>query len=76
MADSPFCPEHKSLADKVDEIHVDVKAILLAISRGDTTFATIVLRLKILELVVYGGVGLVLLTVAGIVLARTIGGGP
>lgn len=68
------CNEHKTLTEKVTDMHADVKAILDRLSKGDVTFATTVLRLDNMEKVVYGALGLALTGLAVSIIQMTLKG--
>ena len=66
------CPQHEpfveivkgqynGLAKGQEEIKSDVKTILRRMGDGDVNFATIMLRVRLLELVVYGALGIALI---------------
>ena len=67
------CAAHDTLSDTIREIRSDVKEILRRLGKGDVTFAATGVRMRVLELVVYGACGAVLLYVAGRVLAAAMG---
>ena len=67
------CAAHDTLVAAVHEIRSDVKEILRRLGKGDVTFAATGVRMRVLELVVYGACGAVLLYVAGRVLAAALG---
>jgi hypothetical protein len=67
------CAAHDTLAATIREIRSDVKEILRRLGKGDVTFAATGVRMRVLELVVYGACGAVLLYVAGRVLAAAMG---
>jgi len=63
------CAAHDTLTAAVREIRSDVKEILRRLGKGDVTFAATGVRMRVLELIVYGACGAALLYVAGRVLA-------
>lgn len=68
----PPCPEHAGIKDGIDELQADMKEILRRLGSGDVNFATIEIRIKQLEAIVYGAIGIALsslaLAVVGLVL--------
>lgn len=64
----PPCEHHDPLTADIGEIKADVKSIKEKMSSGATTFATLDLRLKHVERVVYTAVTIALLAVLGVVL--------
>ena len=61
------CEDH----DKCfDGIHAKLDAIIERLGGKDVDVATIMFRLKILELVVYGGIGIVLAFQIGVILNK------
>jgi hypothetical protein len=60
----PPCPEHAGIKSGIDEIQLDMKEVLRRLGTGDVNFATIEIRIKNLELIVYGAVGVALLSLA------------
>ncbi len=63
------CLKHDGLSKKLDEMHVDLRAILTRLNAGDVTFATTILRVNNIEKVIYGALGLALTAICGSVLA-------
>lgn len=61
------CEHHAGLEQTLNDIRRDVREISNSIHSGATNFATIELRLKSLEKIVYGAVALALIAVAGVV---------
>lgn len=59
MAPGEQCKNH---AETVSEIHEKLDRILEKLGEGRVNFATLALRIKIVESVVYGGVAVILLT--------------
>jgi hypothetical protein len=49
----PPCPEHNEIKD-------GIKEILRRLGSGDVNFATIEIRMRNLELIVYGAIGIAL----------------
>ena len=53
------CPGHEcTQADALARIDAKLDQVLERLAKGDTNFATLQLRVRALEVVVYGGVGL------------------
>ena len=67
MPENP-CPYHDRLQADITDVQKTVHRIDQRLGKGDVLFGKFALRLGIVEKVVYGGVALVLLTVAGAVL--------
>lgn len=59
------CSLHESLSDTVKRMDAKLDAIIASLGTGSTAIAKLELRVGILEKVVYGAVGLVLLTIIG-----------
>lgn len=68
------CVHHAFLAKSLAKMGADVAVILKCLGDGKVNFATLSLRVRILEMIVYGGVGLALTGVGVGVLAVLLGG--
>lgn len=84
MADNDT-PTHKlhamgglNVPDRLERIEILLEALVARLALGDTTLATISLRLRALEIVVYGACGLGLMAIAYAILSVVVprGGGP
>lgn len=63
------CDKHKDFEDKIDKLITKVEKVLTTLADGKVNFATIHLRLRILETIVYGGVGISLIYLLKTILA-------
>lgn len=59
----------KTIDDRLDDIETGLGDIMKSLSVGATSFATIALRVRILEIIVYGACGLGLTAIAGALIA-------
>ena len=65
------CPQHASLDSRLDKLQATLDAVLSRLGCGDVSLATISVRVRILELIVYGGVALALIAMIGAVIKGT-----
>lgn len=70
--DPTTCPQHETVAAKLDKIDLKLDAIATALAAGGTTFATLELRMASVERLVYGTVAVVLLAVGGAFVALVV----
>ena len=68
--DSSKCPHHDDLKEDIKDIKIMVQDIAKRLSQGDVSINNLKTRLHIVELLVYGGVGLTLLFVVKSVLSK------
>lgn len=68
------CAAHASMASDLSTIKADVRTILNRLGSGDVTFATMLLRVQLLEKLVYGAVAVALLGMATAVVSLAMGG--
>lgn len=65
-----------TLEDRLDSIEETQQLILEKLSTGNATFASMLIRLRALEYIVYGAVMMALVGVAGSLLYLVLHGGP
>lgn len=58
------CQQHQTMMDSIKNFDKKLDEILKRLGNGDVNFATISLRIKLLEIVVYGAVSIGLIAVA------------
>ncbi len=69
------CPYHEGLEKGISEIKGDTRTILEKLESGAVQFAKQGLRIGILEKIVYGAVGLLLLAAVGVAIRSLVNGG-
>lgn len=67
------CPHHKDLAEFVKKMDAKLDTIIASMSTGSVAIAELKLRVQLLEKVVFGAVGLVLVGVIGAALTVLLG---
>ena len=66
---APQCQQHEIIERDLKEIKQGIKAIADRLGTGDVTFATLTLRVNMLEKVVYGAMGVAMSSLAMAILA-------
>lgn len=66
----------KTLDDRLEAMEATLEHIVKTLGVGATSFATIALRVRILEIIVYGACGLGLTSIAGALIFLVIRGAP
>lgn len=61
-----------TLEDRLDTIEALLRTLTDRIAEGNTQFATLNLRVRALEVIVYGACGLALLGIAGAIIALVV----
>jgi hypothetical protein len=72
--DPGMCVHHEAVEQGIAEIKSDTKTILAKLEEGNVTFAHHGLRIGILEKIVYGAAGLLLLGALGLAIRAILNG--